>query len=41
MILEKNIVLETNKNILIDKMPPNFFWIGFIKLYFQIQKLFI
>tara|TARA_B100002019_G_scaffold288121_1_gene301232 strand:- start:148 stop:1713 length:1566 start_codon:yes stop_codon:yes gene_type:complete len=29
----------TNKNILIDKMPTNFYWIGFIKLLFPNSKI--
>ncbi len=29
----------TNKKILIDKMPPNFYWIGFIKMIFPNSKI--
>jgi len=29
----------TSKNIYIDKMPPNFYWIGFIKLLFPNSKI--
>ncbi len=31
--------LITDKNILIDKMPPNFYWVGFIKLLFPNAKI--
>ena len=31
--------LITDKNILIDKMPPNFYWVGFIKLLFPKAKI--
>tara|TARA_Y100000590_G_scaffold222701_1_gene252028 strand:- start:3632 stop:5197 length:1566 start_codon:yes stop_codon:yes gene_type:complete len=30
---------QSNKNIFIDKMPPNFYWIGFIKLLFPNSKV--
>ena len=31
--------LITNKKILIDKMPPNFYWVGFIKMIFPNSKI--
>ncbi len=30
---------QSKKNIFIDKMPPNFYWIGFIKLIFPNSKI--
>ena len=31
--------VKTNKNIILDKSPLNFQWLGFIKILFPIQKL--
>ena len=31
--------LITNEKILIDKMPPNFYWVGFIKMIFPNSKI--
>jgi len=31
--------IQTSKNIFVDKMPPNFYWVGFIKLLFPNSKI--
>jgi len=35
----KKYAMITDKKVFIDKMPPNFFWIGFIKLLFPNSKI--
>ena len=34
-------LIELNKNVIIDKNPSNFFWIGFLKLLFPNAKIII